>query len=75
MLDTSKLRNDINRKVDNWNERSQFTLAGIKNLSFSDMETLFLLCDEYDNHHHSLDAHYINPDMTKILNKYGWKGE
>jgi len=37
-----KLLNDIEKKIRNWNERSMFTLKGVKNLSMSDLDTLEL---------------------------------
>lgn len=35
-----KLIADVQKKIDNWNERSQFTLKGVGNLSKCDMDTL-----------------------------------
>lgn len=35
-----KLIDDINKKIENWNERSAFTLKGVKNLSFADLDSL-----------------------------------
>ena len=40
-----KLLTDINKKIDSWNERSMFTLRGIKNLSMSDMLTIQLYAE------------------------------
>ena len=74
MLNVTKLRNDVNKKLDNWNERSQFTLSGVKNLSLSDMETLLYFCDIYEVSK-TLGGIIINNDMRTILKKYGWKGE
>lgn len=37
-----KLIGDIKKKINNWNERSMFTLKGVKNLSMSDLDTLEL---------------------------------
>lgn len=74
MLNVAKLRNDVNKKLDNWNERNQFALSGVKNLSLSDMETLLYFCDIYEVSK-TLGGIIINNDMRTILKKYGWKGE
>ena len=37
-----KLIKDIEVKIRNWNERSGFTIKGVKNLSMSDLDTLVL---------------------------------
>ncbi len=42
-----KLLSDIQKKIQNWNERSSFTLKGVKNLSMADLETLELYADTY----------------------------
>lgn len=79
MLNTEKLRKDVNKKIDNWNERSQFTLAGVKNLSRSDMDVLLLMCDLLDEV--GADEHLIgtlilvSDDIMNILKKYGWEEE
>lgn len=41
----AKLKADIQKKLDNWNERSSFTLKGVKNLSRSDLDTMELYAD------------------------------
>lgn len=40
-----KLKSDVKKKLDNWNERSNFTLKGVKNLSRSDLDTIELYAD------------------------------
>ena len=45
MDNIKKLRQDIKKKLDNWNERSNFTLKGVKNLSKSDLDTIELYAD------------------------------
>jgi len=42
-----KLLSDIQKKIQNWNERSSFTLKGVKKLSMADLETLELYADTY----------------------------
>lgn len=36
----TKAIKDVETKIKSWNERSNFTLKGVKNLSMSDMETI-----------------------------------
>ena len=49
-LDRDTLIEDIEMIMDNWDERSQFTLAGVKNLSVSDLDTLELYAKEYNGY-------------------------
>lgn len=70
MLDVKKLRRDINKKLSNWNEKSSFTLGGVKNLSLSDMDTLLMFCDEYEKTG-SLATFIMNDEAKIILKKYG----
>lgn len=37
-----RLEQDINKALDNWNERSSFRIRGVKNLSRSDLDTILL---------------------------------
>lgn len=47
-MSTNKIKNankmleDIRKKINSWNERSQFTIKGVKNLSRSDLDTITL---------------------------------
>lgn len=47
MKNAVKLINDIKGKIKNWNERSSFTLKGVKNLSISDLDTLQMYAEAY----------------------------
>ena len=38
----NKMLRDIQSKIDSWNERSQFTLKGVHNLSRSDMDSIIM---------------------------------
>lgn len=40
-----KLESDIEKALDNWDERSQFKLGKVRNLSRADLDTLMLYCD------------------------------
>lgn len=44
-----KLIQDIEKKQNNWDERSQFTIKGVRNLSPSDLDTLKLYADHFIN--------------------------
>jgi len=48
LLDRDTLIEDIEIARRNWDERSQFKLAGIGNLSNSDLDTLELYAREYN---------------------------
>lgn len=42
---SNKLKKEIETKILKWNERSQFKLKGIGNLSMSDLDTLVFYAD------------------------------
>lgn len=73
MLDVKKLRNDIQKKLNAWNERSSFTLKGVKNLSRSDMSTLLMFCDQYDATG-SVSGCLLRGSLKNVLYKYGLEG-
>lgn len=69
-LNTARLKHDISQKIQHWNERTLFTLAGIKGLTLGDMNTLMMCCQHYDAHG-SLDGiNPYNPDVLQVLDKY-----
>lgn len=70
-MSTANLRKDIQKKLDKWNERSMFTLKGVKNLSSADIHTLEICCD-YCDVYGSLDglALYFSPEVKQVLKKY-----
>ena len=74
MLDVERLKADLNQKLENWNERSSFTVAGVKNLSRADIDTLLVLCEEYD-YRNSLKEFIFSIEIECVLRKYGWDGE
>jgi hypothetical protein len=66
---------DIKKKRDEWDERSQFKLKGVGNLSRSDLDDLDLYaCACLDNGGYSFSP-YRDPsgDIKKILDAYGIK--
>lgn len=50
LLDRNTLIEDIEMARENWDERSQFKLAGVGNLSNSDLDTLELYAKEYNGY-------------------------
>lgn len=69
MLDVAKLESDVQKKLDSWDEKSQFTLAGVNNLSFSDMEMLLSCCELYKIDY-PLDHLILSDSLRTVLNKY-----
>lgn len=68
-----KLIKDIEKKILNWNERSQFRLKGIGNLSRADLDSLELYANTYIR-----SGGYGFPGLMKpmgsiaeVLEKYG----
>lgn len=70
MLNSKKLRKDINSRLDAWNERAMFTLNGIKYLSRSDMDTLLMFCDLYERSG-SLSGYLLVGGVKEVLISYG----
>ena len=68
-----KLLKDINKKIAKWNERSQFTIKGVKNLSMSDLGTLQLYAETYIRSNGYGFPGLMKPmgDIAKVLESYG----
>lgn len=47
-MNVVQLKREINTKRAKWDERSSFTICGVKNLSVSDLDTLELYIDFYN---------------------------
>ena len=47
MFKANQLIKDINKKLDNWDERSQFKIKGVGNLSRSDLDSCILYAETY----------------------------
>lgn len=45
-----KINQDIEKKIRTWNERSCFTLKGVKNLSKSDLDMILLYAQQTDGY-------------------------
>lgn len=69
-LDYKRLRNDITKKIEHWNERTLFTLAGVKGLTLGDMTTLMMCCQHYEAHGSLEGISPYNPDVLEVLERY-----
>ena len=65
-----KLLSDIQKKIQNWNERSMFTLKGVKNLSMADLEILELYADTYIRTGRFQGLMEPEGAIAQVLNKY-----
>lgn len=69
-LNTARLKHDISQKIQHWNERTLFALAGIKGLTLGDMNTLMTCCQYYDAHGSLEGINPYNPDVLAVLDQY-----
>lgn len=71
MANAKQLIKDIDKKLNNWDERSQFKLKRIGNLSYADMESLKLYAEEFLKKGNI--NHLMEPlgDKKEILAQYG----
>lgn len=74
-MDIKKLRDDIETKLDKWDERSMFTLRGAGNLTRSDMDTLLMCCDWYEKYGSLNGLAYFSREVKRVLEKYGYEFE
>lgn len=67
MFKKESLLKDVKKAIANWDERSQFVLKGVRNLSMSDMGTLELYAK-------TGGKGLMKPigDVGKVLEKYGY---
>lgn len=72
MRNAQKLIKDVNEKIEKWNERSCFTIKGVKNLSRSDMDTLILYAEHYIMSGGNNFSGLMEPlgNIKEVLNKY-----
>lgn len=43
----NELKNEIENKRNNWDERSQFVIKGVRNLSSADLDVIEMYADNY----------------------------
>ncbi|MDO5399106.1 MAG: hypothetical protein Q4G33_14395 [bacterium] len=70
-MNTKKLRKDIAQKLDSWDERSMFSIAGVNRLTRSDIDVLLMCCDVFEKYGTLNGVAYLNPDTKSVLAKYG----
>ncbi len=65
-----KLKSEVEAKIKKWDERSNFTMKGVKNLSMSDMDTLVLYAENSDGRGNF--PGYMEPRgaIREVLEKY-----
>jgi hypothetical protein len=68
-----KLIKDVEMKIDKWNERSSFTLKGVKNLSKSDLDSLVLYAQKFIENNGRGFYGYMKPlgSIKNVLDSYG----
>ena len=66
-----KLIRDIDKEIENWDERSQFKLKGVGNLSFSDMDILKLYAETCIRTGSFRGLMEPRGEIAKVLSKYG----
>lgn len=69
-LNTTRLKHDITKKIQHWNERTTFTLAGVKGLTLGDMNTLMMCCQHYEAYGSLEGISPYNPDVLAVLERY-----
>ncbi len=67
---TESLRGTLVFKLSLWDEKSLFTISGIRNLTRSDIDTLFMCCDWYDANGNLNGLAYFSPEVKLVLQKY-----
>lgn len=68
-----KVRNliiEINKKKNKWNERTNFTMRGIKNLSYSDLDTIILYAVTYAENGEFKGLMPPQGKIAEVLKKY-----
>lgn len=65
-----QLRRVIEKKLDQWNERSTFTISGIRGLTRSDIDCLLMCCDQYERNGDLQGLDYFSPEVRRVLEKY-----
>ncbi len=67
-----KLKKDIENAVIRWNERSQFRIGGVGNLSRSDIDIMLDICDAIINVNGMNVPNRNTPyDLIPVFTKYG----
>lgn len=72
-MKTNQLLKTIQTKIENWDERSQFKIAGVGNLSISDLEIIKLYVEEYIQSGRTSFGSLMDPvgEVKEVLDHYG----
>lgn len=72
-MKTNQLLKTIQTKLENWDERSQFKIAGVGNLSISDLEIIKLYVEEYIQSGGTSFGSLMDPmgEVKEVLDHYG----
>ena len=65
----------LERKIDNWDERSCFTVCGVKNLSRSDMDDLILYTEHFIEYGYFIGLREPLGSIAEVLKNADLKGE
>lgn len=65
----------LERKIDNWDERSCFTVCGVKNLSRSDMDDLILYTEHFIEYGYFIGLRESLGSIAEVLKNADLKGE
>lgn len=71
MDNIQKLKRDISTKLNNWDERSSFTLKGVRNLSFSDLEDIKMYAEHYEVYGSFRGLMEPMGQIKEVLDAYG----
>ena len=64
-----KLRKAIQSKLDRWDERSMFTISGVRRLTRADIDCLLMCCDQYERNGDLQGLDYFSPEVREVLEK------
>ena len=65
----------LERKINNWDERSCFTVCGVKNLSRSDMDDLILYTEHFIEYGYFIGLRESLGSIAEVLKNADLKGE
>lgn len=70
-MNREDLEYDISIALDRWDNKSDFTLAGVGNLSRADLDTLLVCCEYHDEHGHMMTPNFLSDHIKEVLVHYG----
>ena len=70
-MQVERLRKAVTHALDNWNEVSMFSIAGVNNLSRADLDSLVACCDWFDEKGSLYGLRYFSPQVKTVLERFG----